>query len=213
MPTRPADYTNPPPLVEVGDLGTADWADQIAGNQPLIWDFPDYELKQNLNATDVLQGTFVIPEDAMGLYRHLWLWAAGTTRMNSGSNNDPPEWAVVYNGTELIKSGLGEDSAVQSTRDAPWEVNVHIQQLAAVDAQLVTLAGEYADGSESGNFATGSGFYRKYTTAGNGGHFRGRQVTAVDMSVSATLELKVRIPVSSATGYIFNLLAAKAWIL
>lgn len=211
MPTRPDDYTNPPPLVGVGDLGTSEWADQIAGNQPLVWDFPSFEVKQNLNATDLFQGTFVLPADGMGTFRHCWIWAQGTLKNGMGTAKAAPAWSVTFDANLLIDTGTGGNLADAGTSFGGFELNIHIQQSGSTSAQETSLSGFYFDGDDGSDFDTGDGVYRRISEA-SGGIITGRNTTAFDLSPGGTIAFKTRLPESSSQYAVF-LMAGKAWIL
>lgn len=211
MPTRPDDYTNPPPLIGVGDPILSDWANQIAGNQPLVWDFPSFEVKQTLTATDLFQGQLVVPEDGMGTFRHCWIWVQGTLKQGTGGNEAAPAWSVMFDTNLLIDTGTGGNINNNGTQFGGFELNIHIQQSGSTSAQETSMSGFYFDGDDGADFDTGDGVYRRISES-KGGIITGRNTTAFDLSAGGTIAFKTRCTVSSAQ-YAVYLKAGKAWIL
>ena len=192
------DYTNPPPTIPVGGEVTSTFLNEISGNTPYRLDFPTFQVVSTLVATDVLQGACVIPANGMGLNRRLRLWLQGILYRNtSNATEAAPEWSVNFGVTPLVGSGHSPVWG-KSTAQGFFDLLVEIKQLNAVNAQLCTLKGIWADGTDTNDFTTGKGFYEKYTKGGNVG---GWQQTAVDLSPGGTLAVTVKLPVSSGSCY------------
>jgi hypothetical protein len=204
-----ADYVTVPPFT-VGQLLGASDMEKIRVDLPLVWDFPAYNLSLTLTATDLLQGAFVVPANAMGSLRHLTLWAEGTVKQSTSGPQAAPAISVLYGSTTLIESQLGSNLAANAGRNGNFQILCRIQMSNSTSAQEITLDALFFDGDDTGDFVTGTGNYQN--VAANGVILSGRATGAVNMAASQALQLRARCPVSN-NNYVVGLLAAKAWIL
>lgn len=160
-------------------------------------------------ATDLLNGEFTLPAGAMATDRILRLTAWGDWKNGAASNQDIPEFQLVFGGSTLIDTDImGSAVAIHGATRYGWRIVAEIQNLGAANSQQAYLTGvlnlESADANsvDSQPFVTGNGAITLITNLGLATPGKltldGGNSGAVDTTASCALALKVKNANSSA---------------
>lgn len=151
-------------------------------------------------ATDLLNGEFTLPADAMGTDKVVRLTAWGNWKNGSGSPQDVPTFRLGLGATTLIDTdNLGANIENSSSSRGGWRLVCEIQNRGATNSQVAYLTGHLSiiDGASSSvivhAFATGNGTVAYVGSSGLPGQitYDGGTTAAVDTTASCALTLKV----------------------
>jgi hypothetical protein len=153
--------------------------------------------------TDLFNGEFTVPANAMGTNKRCRLWAAGDMLQNQATTTGI-RIRLKFGATTVIDTGVGPSLSQQANRNG-WVFYGEMMEVGATNAQMWSfqfmLVGPSGNvGNSITQFAVGLGTFSSPVTAQGGPHWAigvSNGLTAVDTTANQTLQLTVQNGVAS----------------